>query len=152
KFVCSCGKHLRARDEMAARRSVCPRCGAPVGIPSLKPHHPGALAPLTPWERERLARKRQPAPAPEPEPPPPAAPPPAEGRGVRLLSPRGRRRRSRSGRHLERHWYECLLYPLRAWRVCLGLGLIWALLSCIAVVFLPPALASPPEAGWALAA
>ncbi|HEY7307870.1 MAG TPA: hypothetical protein VH643_00785 [Gemmataceae bacterium] len=41
KFICSCGKHLRARDEMAARRSMCPRCGAPVGIPSLQPTHGG---------------------------------------------------------------------------------------------------------------
>jgi hypothetical protein len=59
KFICSCGKHLKAEDEMAARRSICPRCGAPVGIPSLQPTHSGtAAAPLTPRERRRLARSR----------------------------------------------------------------------------------------------
>jgi len=57
KFVCSCGKRLRARDEMAARRSMCPRCGAPVGFPSLRPTHSGTVAaPLTPQERRRLRR------------------------------------------------------------------------------------------------
>src|SRR5579884_2248852 len=57
KFVCICGKRLRAREEMAARRSVCPRCGRPVGIPSLKPTHRGGEArPLTP--AERFARRR----------------------------------------------------------------------------------------------
>ena len=59
KFVCSCGKHLRARDEMAARRSMCPRCGAPVGVPSLRPTHAGTqAAPLTPQERRRLNRHK----------------------------------------------------------------------------------------------
>jgi hypothetical protein len=57
KFVCSCGKRLRARDEMAARRSVCPRCGSPVGIPSLKPTHPGT-APNPMLPSERLARQK----------------------------------------------------------------------------------------------
>src|SRR6516225_2788008 len=58
KFICGCGKHLRARDEMAARRSVCPRCGSPVGIPSLEPNNPGAAGPLSPLERQRLAKQR----------------------------------------------------------------------------------------------
>src|SRR5579871_6490204 len=58
KFICSCGKHLRARDEMAARRSMCPRCGAPVGVPSMRPTHAGTVAaPLTPQERRRLRRE-----------------------------------------------------------------------------------------------
>jgi hypothetical protein len=60
KFICSCGKHLKARDEMAARRSVCPRCGSPVGVPSLKPTHPGTdAAPMTPQERLRHARENK---------------------------------------------------------------------------------------------
>src|SRR5262245_46450580 len=60
KFICGCGKHLRARDEMASRRSVCPRCGAPVGIPSLRPTHPGTgLGPMTPDERRRAALSRK---------------------------------------------------------------------------------------------
>src|SRR5581483_11058359 len=86
KFVCSCGKHLRARDEMAARRSVCPRCGAPVGMPSKQPTQRGAAAaPMTPAERW-LSRRRPAAPrddeddtiriAPSPlAPPSPAVPP-----------------------------------------------------------------------------
>jgi hypothetical protein len=74
KFICTCGKHLRARDEMAARRAFCPRCGNPVGIPSLQPTHTGTPAHvLTP--AERLRRRRVPAPggeAPGLGPPPPA--------------------------------------------------------------------------------
>src|SRR2546423_851321 len=98
KFICTCGKHLRARDEMAARRSVCPRCGSPVGIPSLKPTHPGtAAAPMTPLERIRHARHRAPLPGPPdaataPEPAVPAAPRPPDPRLVRLLTTRGVRR------------------------------------------------------------
>jgi len=44
RFVCVCGKHLRAHDEMAARRSVCPECGRPVGIPSQQPTQRGTEA------------------------------------------------------------------------------------------------------------
>jgi len=74
KFICTCGKHLRARDEMAARRSVCPRCGSPVGIPSLKPTHRGGLArPLTPLER--LRRLQAPAPGGKAASQSPTAPP-----------------------------------------------------------------------------
>src|SRR5262245_13234362 len=55
KFVCSCGKRLKARDHMAERRTVCPRCGNPVGIPSLDPNK---TMPRTPAERARhLARR-----------------------------------------------------------------------------------------------
>src|SRR5262245_49323274 len=67
KFICTCGKHLKARDEMAARRSACPRCGAPVGVPSLKPTHTGTVAaPMTPLERLRRTREKKS----DPEPPP----------------------------------------------------------------------------------
>jgi hypothetical protein len=52
KFHCSCGKRLRARDEMAARRTICPACGRPVGIPSLQPTQRGTSPePLSPMER-----------------------------------------------------------------------------------------------------
>ncbi len=55
-FICTCGKRLKARDEMAARRSVCPRCRRPVGIPSSHASQRGAPAgPLTPDERRRRA-------------------------------------------------------------------------------------------------
>jgi hypothetical protein len=57
RFICTCGKHLKARDEMAARRSVCPRCRRPVGVPSPEASQRGAPAgPLTPAERRERAR------------------------------------------------------------------------------------------------
>src|SRR5919198_406987 len=83
KFICGCGKHLRARDEMAARRSVCPACGSPVGIPSLQPTCPGAtLGPMTPAERRKLARQRGPSAPPvrEDAAPTPATDAKADGR------------------------------------------------------------------------
>jgi hypothetical protein len=59
QFVCICGKHLRAREEMAGRRSMCPACGAPVGIPLLQPTHRGAtLGPMSPAERLRSKNSR----------------------------------------------------------------------------------------------
>src|SRR5438128_2222312 len=60
KFVCRCGKRLRAQSQMAGRRSACPRCGAPVGVPSLEPTVRGAtLGPMSPAERlqSRLAAR-----------------------------------------------------------------------------------------------
>ena len=41
KFICSCGKHLKARDEMAARRSVCPACGNPTVLRPAPPRPGG---------------------------------------------------------------------------------------------------------------
>jgi hypothetical protein len=56
-FVCTCGKRLRARNEMAARRTMCPACGRPVGVPSTQPTQRGTpAAPLTPEERRRRPR------------------------------------------------------------------------------------------------
>ena len=53
-FTCTCGKRMRARDEMAARRTMCPACGRPVGIPSGQPTQRGApVGPLSPEERRR---------------------------------------------------------------------------------------------------
>ena len=139
KFVCTCGKHLRARDEMASRRSVCPRCGAPVGIPALAPTNPGHVPPLSPLERQRLARARAPVPKPTPEPKPaaPTPPRPINPRIVRLLPAAGKRHPDLVGRRLEQHWHECLLYPLRAWRLCLGLAVILTALTTVIALFLP---------------
>src|SRR6476469_6142468 len=104
KFFCGCGNHLKARDEMAGRRAMCPKCGSPVGIPSLRPTHPGtAAAPLTPEERRRLARQRglvAEGPA-----PPPATPSPAAVALEPVLAGlfAGRKARPRRGsRHLEK--------------------------------------------------
>jgi hypothetical protein len=147
KFICTCGKHLRARDEMAARRSVCPRCGSPVGIPSRQPTHSGAVAtPLTPLERMRQARTRAPAPAAPAalqDSPRPAVPRALDPRLVHLLTSRGTRRPDLTGRRLEKHWYECLVYPFRAWQLFLGLALILTLISTGASVFLPQLLFEP---------
>jgi hypothetical protein len=46
---------LKARDDMAERRTVCPRCGNPVGIPSLDPNR---ATPMTPAERLRWQARR----------------------------------------------------------------------------------------------
>lgn len=127
KFVCSCGKHLRARDEMAARRSRCPRCGNPVGVPSLHPTHAGTdAAPMTPQERMRHNRNKsgrdndevetiiihpsltQPA-----RPPSTSADPPP--------SPKMYRRRRRQ---LEQYWHQCLAYPFLGWKVLWGFAWI----------------------------
>jgi|SRR5579875_792743 hypothetical protein len=127
KFICSCGKHLRARDEMAARRSMCPRCGAPVGIPSLRPTHPGTpAAPLTPQERIRLNRNK-----PSVETASGAALALREKSTLGTLTgprspddepsptPKVRRRRQ-----LEQHWYQCLAYPLLSRNVLVCFALI----------------------------
>lgn len=124
KFICSCGKHLRARDEMAARRSRCPRCGNPVGVPSLLPTHAGTeAAPLTPQERRRLNRNKPSMN--EPEASATASPSltlPARSDGEPCPQmPKVRRRRQ-----LEQHWHQCLAYPALNWRVLLILSLIFS--------------------------
>jgi hypothetical protein len=160
KFVCRCGKRLRAREDMASRRIMCPRCGEPVGVPSLESTHRGGEGPLT---REEIARRAQlagPRPLNEEElakvgpaqvrlrrrrssgnlaagpdwrplEAPLVCPPGAPGR-VRL--PRRRREWAR-----ETRWYHCLLYPLRAWPLVLGLGLVLTALSAAATL-IPPQL------------
>src|SRR5262249_32220104 len=110
--------HLRARDEMAARRSLCPRCGAPVGIPSREPTHRGTnLGPMslvesTPTQqittitaissRDLGARPGL----------------PNQGRQTVPQLRRGWRDR----RWVERHWYDSLPLPRRAWPLVLGLA------------------------------
>src|SRR6266513_2910473 len=124
KFVCSCGKHLRARDEMAARRSVCPRCGAPVGIPSKQAANSAITAkPLTSAERLR-GRGKAPVTGPLPDDafaatawdPPPRAPAvitpdqgvsvpkPLDPSQVQKPGPAAARRRHRRVWDLETSW------------------------------------------------
>ncbi len=158
KFICSCGKHLRARDEMAARRSFCPRCGEPVGIPSLDPNHP---APMTPVERQRLARQRERSAAARPADheavtehldvlPLPAvqivvtevAPPrPLEPETV--VPRRPRKKLWRRGWELERNWGECVLYPFRAWPLVFGLSFALFLTTLITAAIFPELLVLP---------
>jgi hypothetical protein len=149
KFACSCGKHLRARDEMAARRSLCPRCGAPVGIPSLQPTHRGAT--LGPLSLVAGAVTRQAAPLldlasptaaaaasallataentppalPDRAPPARPDPPARQDRKAVPLPGGGWPRR----RYVETHWYQSLLLPWRAWPLVLGLAFVLTVLS-----------------------
>jgi hypothetical protein len=175
KFVCSCGKHLRARDEMAARRSVCPRCGSPVGIPSLQPTHRGATAgPMSPAERW-LSRRRPVvppsdddtipiAPAPlSPDPPVPSVPrtevvevgpdgtkrrvrPPLDLGAVKPVVPR-KQRVLRKRWSLEKNWVECLAFPFRALPIIAGLAVFLGVLTALAGRVLPEVLANRPEGG-----
>jgi hypothetical protein len=159
KFICSCGKHLKARDEMAARRSVCPRCGSPVGIPSQQVGPDGTIiTPMTPMERLRHARARglQSAPQvwPKSDPDSPQSPEAAavEPLIVRLLASRGSRHLYWTGRNLEKNGAQCLLYPLHAWRLCLSAAIALTLLSALVALILPSVLANPPSDVWALTA
>ena len=154
KFICTCGKHLRARDEMAMRRSICPRCGAPVGIPSLQPtHREATLGPMTPAERMR-ARRNAAASGSLPHDAAAAGTAlDANGRPVGSpLHPGGEDPlrhmlrehvvglvlpRARVPRQLEKHWYECLLYPLRAGGLVLGLAVALTALSGGTLLVLP---------------
>jgi hypothetical protein len=141
KFICSCGKHLKARDEMASRRSFCPKCGAPVGIPSLKPTVRGTLAdPMSPHDRFRTKKVVPRAESPVTVPPvdPTAVEPLAESPGP-ILSPEkagrtldfslvrmvlGRKHHPRKRAWpLEHHWYQCLLFPFRSWPLVFGLAI-----------------------------
>lgn len=128
KFFCSCGQSLRARDEMAARRCRCPRCGNPVGVPSLRPTHGGTqAAPLTPFEAYRR-RREQSADWAEPSTPTSsgimdltdAAPPPTPP----TPQPRKRTPKPRPRRQLEKHWSECLAYPFLNWKLLLFLAFL----------------------------
>ncbi len=155
KFMCSCGKRLRARDEMARRRSLCPRCGKPVGIPSLQPLHPGAPAtPLTPAERLRLAAQRK-EPAGAQLPTAPVAPRssapepvviPRDRLGTAILALlMGRRTRPpRADRPLETYWYQCLLYPFHDWRLWVGPTVLLALAISPGLLLVPRLLADAP--------
>jgi len=160
KFICSCGKHLRARDEMAARRSVCPACGQPVGIPSLRPTHRGTAAGPLPVEGHRPRRCAAPAalfppdgaPAADPAHSParasqqprvrPEARPAARGRRpldigqVRLVV--GRKHPRRLLRPTP--WPSFFLFPIHAWPVLIGLSAGLATLTAATVQRLPDVL------------
>jgi hypothetical protein len=141
KFICGCGKHLKARDDMARMRIVCPKCRCLVGVPALEPTVAGGAAPMTPQERARAARDRALLEALAPDIPdfgrPEGPPAPKAPRRVGFLSEKEARKRERSNRHLEKRWYESLLYPLRAWRLCFALALVLTALSVGLSVWVP---------------
>jgi hypothetical protein len=175
KFICSCGKHLRARDEMAARRSVCPQCGAPVGIPSRQATHRGAAAgPLSPLEKLTHRRVVPSLQAP-PDNPTPAGATTDSGAGPPLPQPDdeprvdgerharwrldaalvrlvfSRKQRSwRRQRPLETHWHECFLYPLQGLPIVVGQAVGLAALT-VGIVFLTPEIMEiQAEGAWLL--
>jgi hypothetical protein len=136
KFICSCGKHLRARDNMAARRSMCPRCGAPVGVPSLRPTHAGTLAaPMTPQERRQLQHlgKRPDALAEEPPATLTADLPSFEPPAISVKQPSC----VRLPRQLETDWLECLAYPFFNGKLLLMLAFVLTLLSGAMILLIP---------------
>jgi hypothetical protein len=118
KFACSCGKRLRARDEMARRRTVCPRCGQPVGVPSGEP----TATHLTTAERQRRADRRKDASD-------PTAPRDAVGSMMLALLPG--RRSPGDGRPAPAgdRWYDYLVSPFREWRLWVGFAVLLTLLS-----------------------
>src|SRR5438093_481042 len=110
KFICDCGEHFRARDEIAAHPSVCPRCGALVTLPS------PALAKV-PTDAPQLLG------------------PDAVHLVLPMQSPQKPARRPRWP--LETRWNQCLLYPLRAWFLLLYLAGGLAGVTGAAVLTLP---------------
>jgi hypothetical protein len=157
KFVCSCGKRLRARDEMARVRAFCPRCGQPVGIPSGQPTHPGtAAAPMTPAERLRHSRGRgtsSPAETTAKAPPRPANPAPGPttevnrdpfGRLVLSVLTGRRSPGKQRPRPPEARWYQCLLYPFHDWRLWVGPAFLLTIVSMAGVMLGPRLLVAEP--------
>jgi hypothetical protein len=156
QFVCICGKHLRAREEMAGRRSMCPACGAPVGIPLLQPTHRGAtLGPLSPAE---LRRRNNSRPSPNvsrdgfPSSGGSAAPsPPPNGGRTRTtrtleitfdgpIEPALVRQvisRVPAQRPSRIAWAQCLIYPIRASLPLGGLAVVLAAATGIPLFLTP---------------
>jgi hypothetical protein len=193
KFFCKCGKKLKARDEMAGRRSMCPRCGSPVGIPSLTPTYPGArLGPMSLKDRLQFWRTRLPSEAlpksllpEEPtdassrdalrsgaadessktssplsrdaqrsarrEKPPATFDTPLDQHLVQQVLALRRPRKPLDGREgrLETHWYQCLLFPFRAWPLVFGLATAFALCTAVFAVVMSRADGSATMPGWA---
>jgi hypothetical protein len=158
KFICSCGKRLKARDEMAGRRTACPRCGNPVGIPFLHPLTPGApQPPMTPAERiaRRLRTRNKSGADPEgqlatvpPQPGPDSIDAVIDRRTARVLAEHpeaaealreGAVERLRQRRHGEMgtRWYHCLFYPVRTSILVIALSQALTYLTFIAAFLLP---------------
>jgi hypothetical protein len=131
KFVCGCGKRLRARDELARRRTVCPRCGQPVGVPSGEPTRPGsAAAHLTPAERQRRDARRSDASD-------PAAPRDRVGAVMLALLPGRRTSGERRPGPAGERWYDYLAYPFREWQLWAGSAGLLTVLSVGGVLLVP---------------
>src|SRR5262245_58114634 len=140
KFFCSCGKHLRAREALAGKRSVCPQCGQLVGVPSLQATHRGTVpAPMTPAEKGKL-KPRDAIPIPAPDSLAAAAQDVFEFGTPEARTDDGKikpKQRSYRLLALEKHWYQCLWFPCYAWHMVLGLTFGLTILSGIVVVAWP---------------
>ena len=153
KFVCSCGKRLRARDDLAARRLACPRCGKPVGIPSSnQPRHTPLIDPLAPSSRP--SRQETESNSPGWEPNEAAARAAAElADRLRLMGDDGsveltaasarakaaapiayRPSMFRQSRDPGTRWYHCLLFPRAAVTRIIVLGCVLGLFAVIAPI------------------
>ena len=154
KFVCSCGKRLRARDDLAARRLACPRCGKPVGIPNSNhsPYTP-LIDPLAPPSRP-APRQEAESTSPGWEPNEAAARAAAElADRLRLLGDDGfveltaasarakaaapiayRPSMFRQSRDPGTRWYHCLLFPRAAVTRILVLGCLLGLFAVVAPI------------------
>lgn len=158
-FVCRCGKRLRAREDMASRRSMCPACGEPVGVPSLQgANADGRAGPMSPEELSRRRSRVSPDTADTSTLGPasvrmrPRDPARSVGSDWRpldgmLVAPpgtkpeemvkKGRLHRRRRKWALEGAWHHCLLYPFRAWSVVVALSVLLASLTALTTHLLP---------------
>jgi hypothetical protein len=167
KFFCSCGKRLKARDKMAARRTICPACGNPVGIPSLEPTQRGtAAAILSPAERQaRQLQKTAAGLLADDEPAPPSPREPALPLSSKLDPEAFSPRRSeiivqavpKKPRPMRSFWPEelrflNLLYSLRTVLLILGLALLWTLLTGLGLLFWSDIISPEKPLMWLLVA
>ncbi len=164
KFTCTCGKRLRARDEMASRRTFCPRCGRPIGVPSGQATARGTeAAPLSPLDRQReqfhrrvLVPRREAAASSagaggataKPQAPLEliAAPEPLDVNLLRLVfAPKHPRRQHPS--HVEK-WHHSLTYPIRTIRLVLTLSASLTALIVVTLLLLPKLFELEAEPVW----
>jgi hypothetical protein len=161
-FTCPCGQALRADEAMAGGQKECPACGGHVPVPTLAldnrrlgiesvPTLELLPRPALPVAPEQTDGDRSAVPAlPDADKDPvyrmlPAAEVDAdqdlaemERRRVRRFFARARRDVQSGSEHgrwwpRETHWYECLVYPMRAWPILLILAGAWATLTAILI-------------------
>lgn len=159
RFYCGCGKHLRARDELAGMRTACPACGQMVGIPSLQPTHRGASAgPISVEEWEARRRLAPAEPAAEASCESPATIETEEkphrgfrdrwrGKGQPDNGRRGKATQRRIGA-LEKHWFQCIAFPFQARHLLLLFAMALTTLAAAAVVHVPVFLDMSSQGDW----
>jgi hypothetical protein len=162
-FFCTCGHNLCVDDNWAGGSTRCLACGCLVRVPTIARSQQIQVVPPVPaveikvTEVPMLPRAPLPYRRPKPhdddevyqllqEPEEPDGPDTLRKlerrrlRGVLAEAQRDLVRRRRRARTwpLETHWYQFLLYPLRAWRLVCSLALAWATLIAFLVSILPP--------------